>query len=139
MTESISIWIFILLFIAALIFYHFSILQRLVNFQLDQTSPIQLCINLEQNVLPITICNCAVIFLSIFIFKSSWPIFLTFSLILLYSYHLKQRAKSKKSQIFDPVTIVRDIDKIKIRHVIALAISLLIAIYCLIKIILILT
>lgn len=139
MTESIGIWIFILLFVIVLIFYHFSILQKLVNFQLDQTSPIELCINLEKNVLPITIANCAVIFLSIFIFKSAWPIFLSTLIILIYTYHLKKRAKSKKSQIFDPVTIVRDIDRIKIRHVFALAFALLIAIFCLVKIILILT
>ncbi|KAK8882306.1 hypothetical protein M9Y10_044948 [Tritrichomonas musculus] len=119
--------------------YHFSILQRLVNFQLDQTSPIDLCIDLEKNVLPITVSNCAVIFLSLFMFKSDWPIFFAYLFMLLYTFHLKERAKSKKSQIFDPVTIVRDIDSIKIRHVIALSVSLFLAIFGLIKIILILT
>lgn len=119
--------------------YHFSILQRLVNFQLDQTSPIDLCIDLEKNVLPITVGNCAVLFLSLFMFKSDWPIFFAYLFMLIYTFHLKERAKSKKSQIFDPVTIVRDIDSIKIRHVIALSVSLFLAIFGLIKIILILT
>ena len=75
MIESIGIWIFILLFIVVLIFYHFSILQQLINFQLDQTSPIALCIELEKNVLPITISNCAAIFLSLFMFRSTWQLF----------------------------------------------------------------
>lgn len=139
MEESIGLWIFIILFLIILMSYHFSILQRLVNFQLDQTSPIDLCIDLEKNVLPITVGNCAVIFLSLFMFKSDWPIFFAYLFMLIYTFHLKERAKSKKSQIFDPVTIVRDIDSIKIRHVIALSVSLFLAIFGLIKIILILT
>lgn len=139
MEESIGLWIFIILFLIILMSYHFSILQRLVNFQLDQTSPIDLCIDLEKNVLPITVGNCAVLFLSLFMFKSDWPIFFAYLFMLIYTFHLKERAKSKKSQIFDPVTIVRDIDSIKIRHVIALSVSLFLAIFGLIKIILILT
>ena len=139
MDESIGIWIFILLFHIILICYHFSILQGLVNFQLDQTSPINLCIELEKHILPIIICNCFTLFLSLIIFKSAWFIFLINLFVIIYIFHLKKRSESKKTQIFDPVLIVRDIDIIKMRHFIAVGISLFLSICCFVKIIFILT
>ena len=125
----------IILFICTIVnlCFHIIVLSKLVDFQLGQTTVIDLCFHLENNyVKPLIYLHHGMTLTSILAIKKAWPIFLLDLLMSLNIIYIQTNANSKRAQIFEPATIVRDISKLKIRHLAALGINFISSIYLLV-------
>lgn len=127
----IELWFFLLLFCFIVVIYHGIILTKLTNFYYYHTHPSDLCDSLEKNVLPLIVSEFTIVFLSLFQLFSSLPIFIFNVLILVYIFYLKSKSKDK-IHIFEPMTIVRDLDKIQKRHLIGFISSVVFSVYALV-------
>lgn len=109
----------------------FIIITRLVDFQVDHINPLDICATLGRYVNPLLYFNIAICALSVFQIKTAWPILLAHLAIIGY-----MTRRLRKPRYFEPMTIVRDANKYKLEHIIYLAVSILAALYCFVRILL---
>lgn len=125
MSFAVFCWLVILLIFIAILIAHIIILSKLTDFGSNHVNPIDLCTGLEKYVNPIFILHVAAMVFLLGDLKRSWIILIINTLEVLFM------IKKKKSGVkfFEPITIVRDLNKVEYLHVTALVISVLILIY----------
>jgi hypothetical protein len=111
---------------------HILIITQIVDFQIDHINPIDLCLSLEKRVMPFFYGQVGTIVVLLFLLRRSWPILIVQCGVLVYAISRKR----KRSRVFDPITIVRESDQLKIRHGIAIGIQMISIIFGLINLIL---
>jgi hypothetical protein len=127
-----ALWCFLVLFCVIVLTYHVMIVTQIVDFQIDHVNPIDVCVVLEKRVKPVILAQIAVVVTCLLLMFKSWPIFILEFLVLAYGIYLKK----KQGRLFNPITIVRESDGLKIRHGIAVAVQMVALIYAIIAIIL---
>ena len=107
-------WILSLALDLGALVLHLVIVSHLVEFEVDHVNPLDLAYSLERYINPILVCEAAVALLSLSDLLFGLPLILGHAAVVAYIFYLKQ----KRSRIFDPMTIVRDIGPTKVRHVV---------------------
>ena len=125
----IFLWIFLLILFIILLIYNYLIVSKLIEFQIDHVNPIDICTSLEFFIKPIQILQGIVICFSLIQIRNSWPVFLIFLILFLYIFQISK----KQRRYFEPMSIVRDADLIKIRHLIFIGLCGLSFVYSLIQ------
>lgn len=131
---AVGLWAFLLLFCLVVAVYHGIVLTKLSNFYYYRTNPTDLCECLEQKVRPMVASQIAIVFLSVITLFSSLPILVPNALILVYMLRLRARAKGGR-RVFEPMTIVRDLDRVQKRHLTGFVASVLFSVYALVVLI----
>lgn len=109
------------------IFYHCYIMMKIEDFQNDRRSPIVICKLLNQMEIPVAILQILTTFVTFTILPQSIPIAIMNTLILMYFGYLK----FIKKRIFDPITIVREMNSVRKAHVILFLLGIVNIIYSL--------
>ena len=100
----------------------------LMDFESDHKNPLDLCYQLEKRVMPIIYIEGISALLCLTDVRNSWGVFLGRLAIIGVTLMMKKKTK----RFFDPITIVRDMQKIKIRHVAFIVISVVSIVWILI-------
>jgi len=122
------IWLLILLICIALIVINFRIITTIIDFQIDHVNPIDVCTSLSKNIQPLFILLSSNIVLSILKLFKAWPLIIVNAGLLVFFY----LNKKKRNRYFEPMTIVRDSDHIKNRHIVVLVLNAFSFIYALV-------
>lgn len=107
------IWFVILLLVGAGMVFQVMIISDLLDFEADCRNPLDLCCQLDSRVMPILVIEGVAAVLTLGDLRRSWALLIGRLAIILVT--LKMRTRKR---FFDPMTIVRDMSKIKIRHAI---------------------
>lgn len=123
------LWILMIILLIVILTMHLLILNALIEFEVDHVNPIDLCTTLEKRVNPTLYIQGFFTFLTIWDIKRGWPLLIFNLLITIGMIYLK---KTKK-QIFDPMTIVRDMAQIEGRHIICIVVCAVSFVYTLVQ------
>lgn len=93
---------------------HITMITTLYSFEHDYVNPVDLCSYLNKKMDPVTIMEIAVGIIACGDFKRAWV------LIILHigSIGVIMNEKKKRTKMYDPLKVVRDITKIKVRQLI---------------------
>lgn len=125
------IWLVLLLLISAGMVFQVMIISDILDFEVDYTNTLDLCCQLDSRVLPLLAAEGVAAVLSLGDLRRAWPILIGRLAIIFVT--LKMRTRKR---FFDPMTIVRDLKKIKIRHAVFTGIGIVSIVWCLIAMIL---
>lgn len=123
------IWILMIILLVAILTMHLLILNALMEFEVDHVNPIDLCSTLEKRVNPVLALQSAFTFCSILDPKRGWPLFIFNFLITIAIIYLKR----SKRQIYEPMTIVRDMSQIEGRHIVCIVVCAVSFVYTLVQ------
>lgn len=118
-----------IILLVAILTMHLLILNALLEFEVDHVNPIDLCSTLEKRVNPILALQSAFTLCSIFDPKRGWPLFIFNLLITIAIIYLKR----SKRQIYEPMTIVRDMNQIEGRHIVCIVVCAVSFVYTLVQ------
>lgn len=105
-------WLIMLVLTCIAVVYHTVILGALIDFEHDYVNPLDLCSQLSKKMDPVLIIEIAIGVLALGDLKRGWLILLIHVITIAVILQLKKR----RIRMFDPLTIVRDIFKIKVRQ-----------------------
>ena len=121
----VAIWIFIVIMSGISMAYHVILTTQIVDFQLDRTNPIDLCTVLEKRVVPLFIPQAVAAVLSLLVLPLGLPVLAVGVTALVWL----RRVVKRNARMFDPMTIVRDADQIKIRHMVLAILNIFVVFY----------
>ena len=121
----VAIWIFIVIMSGISMAYHVILTTQIVDFQLDRTNPIDLCTVLEKRVVPLFIPQAVAAVLSLAVLPLGLPVLAVGVTALVWL----RRVVKRNARMFDPMTIVRDADQIKIRHMVLAILNIFVVFY----------
>lgn len=121
----VAIWIFIVIMSGISMAYHVILTTQIVDFQLDRTNPIDLCTVLEKRVVPLFIPQAVAAVLSLLVLPLGLPVLAVGVTAIVWL----RRVVKRNVRMFDPMTIVRDADQIKIRHMVLAILNIFVVFY----------
>ena len=121
----VAIWIFIVIMSGISMAYHVILTTQIVDFQLDRTNPIDLCTVLEKRVVPLFIPQAVAAVLSLLVLPLGLPVLAVGVTAIVWL----RRVLKRNVRMFDPMTIVRDADQIKIRHMVLAILNIFVVFY----------
>lgn len=121
----VAIWIFVVIMSGISMAYHVILTTQIVDFQLDRTNPIDLCTVLEKRVVPLFIPQAVAAVLSLAVLPLGLPVLAVGVTALVWL----RRVVKRNARMFDPMTIVRDADQIKIRHMVLAILNIFVVFY----------
>lgn len=95
---------------------------RVVQFEINHVNPFVLCETVEGAMKGTLLAHALTVIVSLFAMKLAWPVFLAGILSLLWLVVVKRTQK----RFFDPISIVRNTGKVKLRHGLIALVHLLI-------------
>jgi hypothetical protein len=108
----IVVWFILAVLCIAVLFLGVLIMIDLIEFTLDHVNPIDICVVLERRGHYLVRIEIATVFCSLFAFRRAWPLLLIGAFVLWCLY----RTRSPKGTLFDPLTVVRDLNELKVEY-----------------------
>lgn len=131
---SVKTWLLLTLGSFVEMIYQTIIVNSLIDFEIDHVNPLDMCSQLEKKINPVMGICAGISLISLLDIGKTWLIIIAHLAIIGTIFYTKN--VTRKNRVFDPMLIVRDMTKIKTRHIVFLVIELIAVIYCLIQAIL---
>jgi hypothetical protein len=123
------VWLLLNLSVVSELIVQFVIVSALSEFQLSSAAPPDLCRQLNLCALPMVSLEGAVCLLAVLDFWRGWPLALLYGAVALFFINVMRRRR----RIFEPLTIVRDMNATNLRHVLLTVLGCLALFYTLIR------
>jgi hypothetical protein len=133
-----QVWGALGLCVLATVVLDFTLMSALADFGADSQTPLDLCSQLNGRMLPYLVLKTSICLLSIWEFKRGWPLLIAHGLALAYFLWRmrifdRNRRTRGNCKAYEPLTIVRDLDRLMAIHVAIAIVDCLSVVYTIVR------